>query len=802
MPNIALYHIGVGHERPGYDTIALFEAGTQIDCVASGTMIIGQLSHSQTYDEDSLVMAGATTDGDNYRMLRPAASSIHTGKRGTGPVIFSNLGSFTPVINIQEDHFKIEDLEIASDGLATAHGVFVTGVSHVAFSGLVVYDCVEGGVLLVEASGTATNCIAHHVAAMPAKTGAFQGTAADIGAFTVRHCTALSETLDGDKSTTGYRYVKAQNCISAHYGGSAGHADYLNLAAGSTNNASTDTSATNFGSSGVNSIDAKSIFLNIESGDATNLHIHSYPMTIRQKASGLPIVDASGIDVDIDKEAMRVEPWDAANSGNDIGADQWYPTPGGENVLETDADLVFLYRYTAFDTVGDEVLDNDTAAPVYTGLNTFSVSGSLEKVDGPGVQASGSSGVRSSGSALEIFHLPHSPSVSGNASGIDGASDQDFSMGGWFMIGNDTTPPQQFHDFLAKTAAADGMRSFKMGLSSGASDPEWAWRCDIGNTNGDAATSVRNTELLVSGVWQHVVMTVDSDTTSDNIKLFVSGVLRASGSVTYSPGTSGAYPSWRQFASNSSTAEFVSNACGGRGAQLAEIFYIRRELTEAQVLGVFNSGITQGSVVVAPNTGVFQSDLNDSLKDTIGPQSTSTSEIRLTAWDANNGADPSGIRHMTSGYHPSWIQNISTGASGLNFGRINQHTASGIKAITFRNITPETAINNIRFWLPDTTAFSAITGWEVSEHVDSLWLPNLHLPSGSGIVGRVLGDAATILQSDGDATISGATLDGTSISGESGISQYIYLSFVTNENFVPAAYGPTGFGFRLTVDNE
>jgi hypothetical protein len=50
--------------------------------------------------------------------------------------------------------------------------------------------------------------------------------------------------------------------------------------------------------------------------------------------------------------------------------------------------------------------------------------------------------------------------------------------------------------------------------------------------------------------------------------------------------------------------------------------------------------------------------------------------------------------------------------------------------------------------------------------------------------------------------MSGATIDGTLTTGESGISQYIYLSFVTNNDFVPDTYGPTGFGFRLTMDAE
>ena len=197
---------------------------------------------------------------------------------------------------------------------------------------------------------------------------------------------------------------------------------------------------------------------------------------------------------------------------------------------------------------------------------------------------------------------------------------------------------------------------------------------------------------------------------------------------------------------------------------------------------------------------INNSDVNDTQKDNLGAALALT--VQMTAWNANNAANPSGVRHMTSGYHPAWLKILGIGGgSGLNFGSITQHTSSGIKAVTFRNTAPESAITNMRFWMSDISAFAGVSGWDVAQHVDSKWLPNLTLPSGSGTVGRSLGAATSVLQSDLSTTMSGGTLDGTSISGESGISQYIYLSFATDENFSPATYGPGGFIFRLTTDN-
>ena len=468
----------------------------------------------------------------------------------------------------------------------------------------------------------------------------------------------------------------------------------------------------------------------------------------------------------------------------------------GSNVSTTDIDLVFLYRYATF--IEDGVLDNSSQSPIYSGFNSMAVSGAFSsfvtREAGPGVSAPSSSGALSSGSFGELFHLPATPAQSGNASGIDVSSTQDFSFGGWFM----SSFTSDFLDFMGKWAFGTNMRSYGLESRTGVSPAKY-WSVEVGISNGSSTASVASPFESTENTWEHVVCTVDSAGTTDNIRLYISGVLAASGSATVSPGTSGAHPPFRIFSNTSSTSEGILNGVGGDGGKAAETFLIRRILTSGEVAGVYESGFISPPAV---SSGILQSDINDTLKDNIGAQTASVSELRVTAWDANNAADPSGFRHMTSGYHPSWIGVVADdSASGLNFGNINQSTASGIKAITFRNITNNTAIGNLKFWMSDVSAFAGITGWEVSQHIDSKWLPNLTLPSGSGVVSRTLGDAATVLQSDGNTTISGGTLLGTSTSGESGISQYIYLSFVTNSDFTPSNYGPAGFVFRITTDN-
>jgi hypothetical protein len=465
-----------------------------------------------------------------------------------------------------------------------------------------------------------------------------------------------------------------------------------------------------------------------------------------------------------------------------------------DNVFINDVNLVCLYRYTNFTDSGAEVLDNSTESTVYTGLNTMSVSGGIEKVEGPGANAPSSSGARASGGGIEIFHLPRSPAQSGNASGIDISSSQDHSFGGWFL----SPFTSDFEDFMGKWAIAAGARSYAMQGRTGTS-PSRFWRAEIGASNGGSTATVDSPFTAAENAYEHVVCTVDADTATNNVRLYVSGILVASGSITVSPGTSGAHPPFRILGNSAGASESVLNGISSAGGQVAETFFMNRTLTSGEVAGVFASGFV---AVPAAGSGFFNSDEQDTLKDNVGPQSASTSSIPITAWNGNERADPSGFRHMTSGSHPGWLKILEVGGgSGLNFGQISQGTASGIRAITFRNATTGTKINNMKFWAYDLSAFNGIVGYDIALHIDSKWLPNLTLPSGSGVVGRSLAAASSVLRSDGHTEISGYSLAGHIPSGEQEISQYIYLSFDTNSDFTPNTYGPTGFEFRVTADN-
>ena len=285
------------------------------------------------------------------------------------------------------------------------------------------------------------------------------------------------------------------------------------------------------------------------------------------------------------------------------------------------------------------------------------------------------------------------------------------------------------------------------------------------------------------------------DGTIDTAFLYISGIpVASSTSITLSPGTSGnAQFPIRIGAHRSFSSQGNANAVGGESGIIAEAFFMDRVLTPAEVAGYSASGFVN-------ETGVSESDPEDSLKDTIGAKSLSSVDIRATAWNPTDSADPSGARQIESGAHPAYIQ-VLTVESGLSFGEILQSTASGVKAITFKNATPDTSVSNMRFWNDDRSAFGAVVGYEVAEHIDSSWLVNPVLASGSGIVGKTLDTASTVLRSDGFASISGYTTSTTSISGEQEVSQYIYIALETNSDFTAGTYGPGGFGFRITVDN-
>lgn len=457
------------------------------------------------------------------------------------------------------------------------------------------------------------------------------------------------------------------------------------------------------------------------------------------------------------------------------------------NVFIDDVNLAFLGRFNPFyDEVNEAFLAlNHSASPYYKGLNTFQVSGTPVKDSLVPAGAPSGSGLKLD-SASDCLHLSV---TSGNASGMEIESTSQFSFG---FFGYMTEEFLFDRSWFTKHSSAAGGSYYRLQASSGGIN-EFNWELTLGGSNGTASYLVGSPYDIALDQYESVVATVDG--TTDTAFLYISGIpVASSTSITLSPGSSGnAQFPIRIGCHRAFSSQGVTNAVGGESGVMAEVFFMDRVLTPAEVAGYSASGFVA-------RTGVSESDPQDSLKDNIGAQSATAVDVRVTAWDPTDSADPSGARNIESGAHPAYIQ-VLTVESGLAFGDILQSTVSGVKALTIKNATSGTNIDNIRFWNDDRSAFAGIVGYEVAEHIDSAWLVNPVLASGSGIVGKTLDSASTVLRSDGFASISGYTVDTTSISGEQEVSQYIYIALQTNSDFTPGTYGPGGFGFRVTVDN-
>jgi len=100
----------IGSTGKDHATITIWEAATDNDLVTAGDIEIGSIDAAEDFDE-SVVIAGATTDASNYRKLTVASSFRHSGKEGTGHARMYRTGS-GHIIDVQEDFFIIEYLDL------------------------------------------------------------------------------------------------------------------------------------------------------------------------------------------------------------------------------------------------------------------------------------------------------------------------------------------------------------------------------------------------------------------------------------------------------------------------------------------------------------------------------------------------------------------------------------------------------------------------------------------------------------------------------------------------------------------
>jgi hypothetical protein len=307
MVTEVIYEIGIGHRRPGFDTINDWESATQIDCVSSGVIIVGELIENKVYDEDSITFTGATVDATRYRVLRASPHIRHNGTFGSGPVIKSDVGGSAAVINFGENYARLEDVEL-DGGDAVMYAVY----GNASFSGYQSNDVLAHGAyyggFAYFASGTMDNCVAHNCGMTDFVFGPFAGPSAKPNECRARHCVAFRNN-DGDAEigTTAFRYLVVQNVAAFNYGNTAGHADYLNLGVGSIKYASSDSTGSEASLTG---LDPDTIFVSLASG-AGNFLLASGTTVLNSAGSG------TNLTADIKEESRDV-------TSPDIGVGEWH----------------------------------------------------------------------------------------------------------------------------------------------------------------------------------------------------------------------------------------------------------------------------------------------------------------------------------------------------------------------------------------------------------------------------------------------------------------------------------------------
>ena len=302
-----IYEIGLGHRRPGFDTINDWESATQIDCVSSGVIIVGELIENKIYDEDSITFTGATADATRYRVLRAAPAVRHNGTFGTGPIIKSDLGGSAAVINFAESYARLEDVQL-DGGDTVMYAVYGNG-SYVGWqcNRVLAHGCYYGGFTYFQ-TGEMNNCVAHNCGMADWVFGGFAGPSADNTLVTARHCVAFRNN-DGDAEigVTAFRYIIAQNCAAFNYGNTAGHADFLNLGVGSEKNASSDSTGSE---AALQSIDPATVFISTTSG-AGDFMLSSGTSPFNSTGSGTTLI------LDIQRQTRDL-------TSPDVGIDEWH----------------------------------------------------------------------------------------------------------------------------------------------------------------------------------------------------------------------------------------------------------------------------------------------------------------------------------------------------------------------------------------------------------------------------------------------------------------------------------------------
>lgn len=285
-----------------YTSLDTWEADTDNDLVTAEEI--------ETIQVDGVfavttVVAGATTNASYYRRIEGISGGRHDGTNASGAALnVSTNGGTWPTLWLQESFVQVAWLRMGRGaGTSGSNYCFRFQGSSLLIESVVGYGTAAAPMESFARYDSGTGILVRNSCGHNMNAG-IEGPSGDTDAITTAYCTFVRVEEDANNGNAGLRYVLAKNCACFHFGGSSGFADYLNLDAGSSNNASSDAT----GSSGLQSLTGTDEFVDL-TDDAMDLHLQSGSTL---EAAGTPV---AGTTTDVDGDTRD-------GSTPDVGFDE------------------------------------------------------------------------------------------------------------------------------------------------------------------------------------------------------------------------------------------------------------------------------------------------------------------------------------------------------------------------------------------------------------------------------------------------------------------------------------------------
>lgn len=257
-----------------YASISAWEAAAPVDLVTADVVWKGVC-----YDDgafiDQVKIQGSTTDSAHYKWLTVAEGQRHTGLFGTGARLKHSYadGSSWSAMNIFDDYFRIEWLELYGEGDRTGNGLAemnapsgATGAGAIFINHVMIHDVVFGASFNGSSTRLVTfaNSVISHT-----MNHSFMGRSAATN--TVRCYNSAVVYGPSPVSLGGFRYCYAKNCLAFNYGPGNGYANFMSCDPASDYNASGDNSAP--GANSLKGLTATACLKRLVADSALDVHL-------------------------------------------------------------------------------------------------------------------------------------------------------------------------------------------------------------------------------------------------------------------------------------------------------------------------------------------------------------------------------------------------------------------------------------------------------------------------------------------------------------------------------------------------